>query len=77
MTSSKPKAGADRSAVAERTEEAFETAVRLRMHEIGMSERKARFVTAIEFGVLPDGDVVMESANEEDALIDSVKRAMS
>ncbi len=29
-----------------------------------MSERKARFVTAIEFGLLPDGDIVIEDGTD-------------
>jgi uncharacterized protein YeaC (DUF1315 family) len=28
------------------------------MAETGLPERKARFVTAIELGLLPDGDVI-------------------
>jgi hypothetical protein len=59
MRSSEPKAGADRTAVVERIDdETFEAAVRLRIAETGLPERKARFVTAIELGALPDGDVV-------------------
>ncbi|HEY7036929.1 MAG TPA: hypothetical protein VH482_36710 [Thermomicrobiales bacterium] len=46
--------------MAERADDPFVRAVRRRMDEIGMSERKARFVTAIEFGLLPDGDIVTE-----------------
>ena len=59
MSSSRPKAGAGSSAVIERIDdEAFEAAVRRRMAETGLPERTARFVTAIELGVFPDGDVV-------------------
>jgi hypothetical protein len=71
MSSSKARAGADRSAAAERTtDEAFEAAVRRLMAETGLPERKARFVTAIECGILPDGDVVTVRDDSQEAAAD-------
>jgi hypothetical protein len=66
MSFSNLKAGAARLAVEDRTEEAFEAAVHRRMVETGLPERKARFATAIEWGILPEGDVVtVDEENHE------------
>jgi len=59
MNSSEAKAGVGSTAMAVSVDDdTFEAAVRRRMADTGLPERKARFVTAIEYGILPDGDVV-------------------
>jgi hypothetical protein len=72
MKSSRPRAGGDNAAVAERNEEAFEAAVRRRMTETGLPEKKARFASAIEWGILPDGDVIAVDEDSQEPATNNV-----